>query len=124
MPSTPNSCSVMRAIGGGAVDIEIGDSIRALIPTLQNQAPVIHAMVVVEMREERVRDIDRTMAALKQSVMRTGSVGPDDHIVADLDEIAGTLTIQRRRWRAGAEQRDADRSRRCRLIIRGARDCD
>ena len=95
-----------------AVDIEIGDAIRALIPALQDQAPVVHAMVVVEMREERVRDVDRTMAALQQPVMRAGSVVPDDHVVADLDQIAGALTVQRRRWRAGAEQRDAERLRR------------
>ncbi len=42
----------------GAVDLEIGDPIRALIPALQNQPTVIHAMVVVEVREERVRDVD------------------------------------------------------------------
>ncbi len=110
----------------GAVDLEIGDAIRALIPALQDQAPVINAMVVVEMREERVCDVDRTMAALQQPVMRPGSVVPDDHIVADLDEITGALTVQRRRRGAGAEQRDAERLRRCRrrgrLIIRGARD--
>ena len=81
-------------------------------------------MVVVEMREERVCDIDRPMTALQQPVMRAGSVVPDDEIAADFDEIAGALTLQRRRWRAGAEQRDAERlrRRRCRLIIRGARD--
>ena len=95
-----------------AVDVEIGDAIGALVPALQDQAPVVHAVVVVEMREERVRDVNRTMAALQQPVMRAGPVVPDDHIVADLDEVAGALTIQRRRRGAGAEQRDAERLRR------------
>ena len=109
-----DSCANVRAIDAvdaeqlfghardrrGAVDLEIGDAIRALIPALQDQPAVVHAVVVVEMREERVCDVDRTMAALQQPVMRTGSVVPDDHIVADLDEIARALTVQRRRWRA------------------------
>ena len=53
-----------------AVDVEIGNAIRALIPALQHQAAVIHAMVVVQVREERMRDVNRTMAALQQPVMR------------------------------------------------------
>ena len=35
-------------------------------------------MVVVQMREERVRDVDRAMAALEQPVMRAGAVVQDD----------------------------------------------
>jgi hypothetical protein len=95
-----------------AVDVQIGDAIGALIPALQHQAAVVHAMVVVEVREERVGDVDRPMAALQQAVMRTRSVVPDDQVVADFDEIAGALSCERRRWRAGAEQGDAERLRR------------
>jgi hypothetical protein len=95
-----------------AVDVEIGDAIGALIPALQHQAPVVHAVVVVEMREERMRDVDRATAGLQQPVMRTGSVVPHNHVAADLDEIARTLTVERRRRRAGAEQGDAERLRR------------
>ena len=59
-----------------AVDLEIGDAIRALVPALQDQAPVVHAMVVVEMREERVGDVDRTMAALRAAGDARRARGP------------------------------------------------
>ena len=49
------------------------------------------------------------MAALDQPLMRAGTVVPDDQIAADLDEIARALAGQRRRRRAGAEQRDRER---------------
>ena len=71
-------------------------------------------MVVVEVREERVGHVDRAMAALDQPVMRARTVIPDDEIAADFDEISGALPRQRRRGRAGAEQRDGQRSRRFR----------
>jgi hypothetical protein len=77
-----------------AVDMEIGDAIRPLIPALEDQPPVVHAMVVMKMREERVCDVHRTMSALEQPVMRARSVVPDDHIVTDFDEITGALTLQ------------------------------
>ena len=95
----------------------------ALVPSLQHQPPVVHAVVVVEVREERVRDVDGAMAALDQPMMRAGTVIPDDQIGADLDQVAGALPRQRRRRRAGAEQRDGQRLRRrgrlCGVIIRG-----
>ena len=71
-----------------AVDLEIRNPIRALIPALEHEAPVIHAVVVVEMGEERVGDVDRAMPALDQPLMRAWPVVPDDEIVADFDEIA------------------------------------
>src|SRR5262249_55250241 len=93
--------------GWRAVDVEIGDPIGALIPPLQDQASVVHAMVVVEMREERVADVDRPVAALQEPVMRAWPMIPDDQIVADFDQVARALTLERRRRRAGAEQCDA-----------------
>ena len=41
-----------------SADLEIGNAIGTLIPSLQDQPAVVHAVVVVEMREERVRDVD------------------------------------------------------------------
>ena len=108
MPSAPNSCSVMRAIGGGPYTLQVGNSIGALIPALEHEPAVVHAVVVVQVGEERVRGVDRAMPALDQALMRAWPVVPDDEIVADLDEIAGALTDQRRRRRAGAEQRNRE----------------
>ena len=73
------------------VDLQIGNAIGALVPSLQDQPAVVHAVVVVEVREEGVRDIDRAMAALDQAMMRAGAVIPDDEIAADLDEVARAL---------------------------------
>jgi hypothetical protein len=75
----------MRPIRRWTVDVEIGDAIRALVPALKDQTAIVHAMVVVEMREEGVSDVDRTMAALQQPVMRAWPVVPDDQIVARFD---------------------------------------
>ena len=93
-----------------AVDLEFRNAIRALVPSLQHQPPVVHAVVVVEVGEERVGHVDRAMAALDQALMRAGAVVPDDEIGANLDQVSGTLPRQRGRRRAGAEQRDGERA--------------
>ena len=76
-----------------AVDLQIGNAIGALVPSLEHQPPVVHAVVVVEVGEERVRRVDRAMSALDQALMRARPVVPDDEIVADLDQIAGALPV-------------------------------
>jgi hypothetical protein len=78
-----------------AVDVQIGNAIRALIPPLQDEPPVVHAMVVVEMGEEGMRHLDRPASGLQQPVMRARAVIPDDDVAAGFAEIAGTLTVQR-----------------------------
>ena len=37
------------------VHLEVGNLVGALVPSLQHQAAVVHAVVVVQVREERVR---------------------------------------------------------------------
>jgi hypothetical protein len=64
----------------------------------------------VQVREERVRDVDGAAAAFDQPLVRAGAVIPDDHVAADFDQVAGALARQRRRRRAGAEQRHRYRS--------------
>ena len=49
----------MRAIGGGPYTCEVRNPIRAHVPALEHEAPVVHAMVVVQVAEERVADVDR-----------------------------------------------------------------
>jgi len=48
----------------------------------------------MEVREERVRDVDRAMAALDQPMVRAGAVIPDDQIVADLDQVSRALPLE------------------------------
>ena len=46
--------------GRRTIDAELGDPIGTLIPPLEHETAVVHAVVVVEMREERVgRSIER-----------------------------------------------------------------
>ena len=89
-----------------SVDLEIGNPIRAHVPALEHQPRVVHAVVVVQMAEERVGDVDGAMPALDEPVVGAGAVVHHDKVAADLEEVAGALPRQRRRRRAGAEQRD------------------
>ncbi len=41
-----------------------------------------------------------------QPMMRARTVVHDEQVVADVDEVAGALPLERRRRRAGSEQRD------------------
>ena len=97
------------------VDLQVGNPVRALVPALQHQPPVVHAVVVVQMAEEDVRDVDRPMPALEQPMMGAGAVIENDRLAADLDEVAGALPVERRRWRSRAEQRNAHRHGNTRL---------
>jgi hypothetical protein len=74
------------------------------VPALQHQAAIVHAVVVVQMGEQRVRDLGRREAALDQPLMRAGPVIQHDRLVADLHQIARALPFRRRRRRAGPEQ--------------------
>ena len=77
-----------------AVDLEVGDAARAHVPALEHEARIIHEMVVVEMREERVRDVDRTASALHQPLMGPRTMIEDERLAADFDEVAGALTLE------------------------------
>src|SRR5688500_11982515 len=43
-----------------AKNAEIGDAIGTLVPSLKDQPAEVHAVVVMEVREERVRDVCRS----------------------------------------------------------------
>ena len=47
-----------------AVDLQIRNPAGALVPALEHEPAVVHAMVVVQVAEERVRHVDGAMAAL------------------------------------------------------------
>ena len=51
--------SVMRAIGVGPYTSEIRDPVCAHVPALEHETRVVHAMVVVQMAEERVAHLAR-----------------------------------------------------------------
>jgi hypothetical protein len=93
------------------IHVEIRNLVRALVPALQHQATVVHAMVVVQVREERVSHIDGAVPGLEQPMMRARSVVHDDEIVADFDEISGALSLERRGRGSGPEERDRRRFR-------------
>jgi hypothetical protein len=59
-----------------------------------NGARIVHEVVVVEMREERPRDVDRTASALHQPLMRPRTMIEDQRLTADFDEIPGALTLE------------------------------
>ena len=99
-----------------AVDLKVGNSIGALVPSLKHQAAVVHAVVVMKMREECVGDVDSAMPALDQAVMRARSVIPDDEVRADFEEVARALPLHRRCRRSRPKQCDRQRlggRRRC-----------
>ncbi len=89
------------------VHLELGNLARALIPSLQHEARVVEAMVVVEMREKGVRHLHGPASALEEPMMGARTVIEDDHVVGDIDEITGALSSERRTWGAGTEKRDA-----------------
>ena len=89
-----------------SVDLEIGYPIRAHVPTLQHQSGIVHAVVVVQMTDEYVRDVHGPAPTFYQAVMCARSMVHDDDITSDLDEIAGALPFQGRRGGACSEQYD------------------
>ena len=50
-------CSVILRGVRGPVDVELGNLARALVPARHHQADVVEAMVVVQVREEDIRDL-------------------------------------------------------------------
>jgi hypothetical protein len=89
-----------------SVHRQLRHSTCALVPSLEHQAPVVHAMVVVKMAEERVGHIHRAPPAFEQPVMRARSMIHDDDVAADFEEIARALSLERRIGRPGSEQCD------------------
>lgn len=53
-----------------AVHLEIRNPIGAHVPALQDEARVVHAVVVVEMAEERMRHVAGPSRALEKPMMR------------------------------------------------------
>ena len=88
------------------VHLEVGNAVRAHVPALEHEPRVVHAVVVVQVAEERVADVDGAMAALEQPMVGARAVVHHDEVAADLEEIARALAAERRRGRAGSEQRD------------------
>lgn len=92
----------------GPVDLELRKFVRALVPALKYEAGVVHTMVVVQVREERVVHIDGAVPALDEPVVGAGPVVHDDDGFADFEEIPRTLPFERWRGRTGSEQRDLE----------------
>src|SRR5688572_21224741 len=94
-----------------AEHVEIRNAIRALVPPLEHEPRVIHAVVVVQVAEEGVGHVNGAMPALHQPVMCARTVIHHDQVRVHREEIARTLPRQRRRRRARAQQRDSQRVR-------------
>jgi hypothetical protein len=75
-----------------SVDLQIGNLVGPLVPALEHQSSVVHAMVVVEVREERVAHIYGTAARFQKPLVRTGSVIHDDDVAADFEQVPRSLT--------------------------------
>ena len=76
------------------VDLEVRDPPGTHVPTLEHEARIVHEVVVVEMREERPRDVDGTASALHQPVMGPRTMIENQRLAADFDEVAGALTLE------------------------------
>ena len=75
----------MRFSGGGPKTLRSRTLPAPDVPALQHQARVIHAVIVVQMGEQRVRHVGRPEPALDQPLMRAGTVIQNDRLVADLE---------------------------------------
>ena len=71
-----------------SVHVQLGNPARSLVPPLEHEATVVHAVVIVKMGKERVCYVDRSMSALDEAMMRTRPVVPDDEIAADFNQVA------------------------------------
>ena len=76
------------------VDLEIRDPAGAHVPALEHQARIVHEVVVVEMREERARDVHGAASALDQPLVGAGTVIEDQRVARHLDEVARALTLE------------------------------
>src|SRR5262245_9736248 len=86
------------------MDVELWDPARALVPARHQQAYVVEAVIVVQMREEDVGDFHGLHARLQHAVIGAWPEIEEDLPVAGLDQIAGAHAFQRRRRRSGAEE--------------------
>ena len=68
-----------------SVHVEVRDPVRSLVPPLQHEPPVVHAVVVVQMREERVPYVDGPVAALEEAMVCARPVVHHDEVVANLE---------------------------------------
>src|SRR5262245_56095351 len=85
------------------VDLEVGNSIRSHIPALEDEPRIVHAVVVVQVTDERVAHVNGPMPALDEAVVSAGAVIHHNEVVADFDEITRTLSLERRRGSSGSE---------------------
>src|SRR5262249_34934206 len=52
-----------------SVHLKIWNAVSALIPALEYEPRVVHAVVVMQMREEHMPDVDRAVSALEEAMM-------------------------------------------------------
>ena len=84
----------MRASGGGPYTFRSGTLPAPWSQRVSMSARVVAAMVVVQVREEQVRDAGRGDAELEQPMMRAEAVVEHQHIRADIYDVAGRLPAQ------------------------------
>jgi len=95
--------------GRRSVYFELGDPVRTLVPALEDEARVIHAVIIVQVAEERVPQVDGAATTLDQPMMGAGAVVHHDEVIANLEEVARTLPLERWRGRSCSQQRDLNR---------------
>jgi hypothetical protein len=89
-----------------AVHLEIRNPAGAHVPALQDEPRVIHAVVVMEVAEERMRHVGPPAPAFEEPMMRPRTMIQYEQIATDLDEIAGALAFERRRRSPSTEKSD------------------
>ncbi|MFT5447738.1 MAG: hypothetical protein ACI9DC_002915 [Gammaproteobacteria bacterium] len=76
------------ASAGWAVDLQTRNDALRLVSTIEHQAHIVRTVVVVQVRKENVRDIDRVLAGFHQAVITARSVIDKNQIVADFNHVA------------------------------------
>lgn len=76
------------------VDVQVRDLVGPLVPPLEHEPIVIHAMVVVQMREEGVGDVDGAVTALEEPMMGAWPMVHDDDVITNLEEKTRTLFLE------------------------------
>src|SRR5436190_861448 len=100
-------CASCSSAGLGPVSPEYtSEPASTAVPPCEEQPGEIHEVIVVQMREECVRDFGCPPSGLEQTMMAAGSVVENDDIVGDFQDVAGAHALQRRRRVSGPEQRD------------------
>src|SRR5262245_20757144 len=82
------------------VNLKVGNSIRSHVPALEDEARVVHAVVVMQVADEGMAHVNGSMPALDEPVVSAWAVIHHDQVVADLDQITRALARKRRRGRS------------------------